>query len=196
MRNLRKFVFSGMLMLNAFCTSAFAYVEKSVALPEDVNTRKLIVNLVVIAVGLVSYYFTKFIMYHVGDVRANIDSYMVRKNYRKVNSNRDKYKKMNYDMQNMRRMREQMMQQQNLSNEEMQRQMEEMQRQMEDSQRQMEEMQRQQNEWATEEARKAVTPFDHGGYMQGDGFNPSDTMAADAQRQMDNMNNMNNMGMF
>lgn len=32
--------------------------------------------------------------------------------------------------------------------------------------------------------------------MQGDGFNPSDTMAADAQRQMDNMNNMNNMGMF
>ena len=58
------------------------------------------------------------------------------------------------------------------------------------------EMQRQQNEWAAEEARKAVTPFDHGGYMQGDGFNPSDTMAADAQRQMDNMNNMNNMGMF
>lgn len=57
-----------------------------------------------------------------------------------------------------------------------------------------EEMQRQQNEWAAEEARKAVTPFDHGGYMQGDGFNPSDTMAADAQREQ--MNNMNNMGMF
>lgn len=61
------------------------------------------------------------------------------------------------------------------------------------------ELMRQHNEWAMEEARKAATPFDHGGYMQGDGFNPSDTMAAEAQRQMDNMNNMNNMnnmGMF
>lgn len=57
-------------------------------------------------------------------------------------------------------------------------------------------MQRMQNEWAAEEARKAVTAFDHGGYMQGDGFNPSDTMAAESQRQMNNMNNMNNMGMF
>ena len=47
---------------------------------------------------------------------------------------------------------------------------------------------------AMEESRKAVTPFDHGGYVQGDGFNPSDTMAADAQRQMTNdMNNMNNL---
>ena len=189
MRNVKRTVFSCMFILSVFCTSAFADVEKTVALPEDAQTRKLIVNLVVIAVGLFSYYFTKFLMYHVGDVRANIDSYMARKKYAKVKSNRDQYKKMNYDMQNMRRMREQMMQDQNLSNEEMQRQMEEM-------QRQMEEMQRQQNEWAAEEARKAVTPFDHGGYMQGDGFNPSDTMAADAQRQMDNMNNMNNMGMF
>ena len=59
------------------------------------------------------------------------------------------------------------------------------------------EINRQQSEWAAEEARKAVTPFDHGGYLQGDGFNPSDTMAADAQReqmnQMNDMNNMNNM---
>ena len=60
-----------------------------------------------------------------------------------------------------------------------------------------EEMQRQQNEWAMEEARKSVTPFDMGGYVQGDGFNPSDTMAADAQReQMNQMNDMNDMGMF
>lgn len=69
------------------------------------------------------------------------------------------------------------------------------------------EMLRRQNEWAMEEARKAATPFDHGGYVQGDGFNPSDTMAADAQRQqqaeqmnhmndMNNMNNMGGMGMF
>lgn len=58
-----------------------------------------------------------------------------------------------------------------------------------------EETNRQFDEQAMEESRKAVTPFDHGGYVQGDGFNPSDTMAADAQRQMDNMNNMNNMNM-
>lgn len=188
MRNLKKIVFSGMLMLNTFCTSAFADVENTVALPEDIQTRKLIVNLVGIAIGLGSYYFIKFLMYHVGDVKANIDSYMVRKNQGKVKSNQDQYKRMNYDMQNMHRMYEQMMQQ-NLSSEETQRQMEEI-------QRQMEEMQRQQSEWTAEEARRATTPFDHGGYVQGDGFNPSDTMAADAQRQMDNMNNMNNMGMF
>ena len=54
---------------------------------------------------------------------------------------------------------------------------------------------RQFNDFAMEEARKSVTPFDHGGYVQGDGFNPSDTMAADAQRQMDNLNQMNNMNM-
>lgn len=60
-----------------------------------------------------------------------------------------------------------------------------------------EEMQRQNDEWAMEESRKAVTPFDMGGYVQGDGFNPSDTMAADMQReQMNQMNNMNDMGMF
>ena len=65
---------------------------------------------------------------------------------------------------------------------------------MEMMQRQMEEIQRQQDAWAMEESRRAVTPFDLGGYVQGDGFNPSDTMAADAQRQqMDTMNDMNSM---
>ena len=71
-------------------------------------------------------------------------------------------------------------------------------------QNQMNDMQNQMNtqfnDWASEEARKAVTPFDHGGYVQGYGFNPSDTMAGDAQRQMNNdmnnMGNMGNMGMF
>ena len=58
----------------------------------------------------------------------------------------------------------------------------------------MDEMNRQHMEWAMEECRKAGTPFDQGGYMQGYGFNPSDTMAADMQHQMDSMNNMNNMG--
>lgn len=57
-----------------------------------------------------------------------------------------------------------------------------------------EEINRQNMEWAMEETRKAGTPFDMGGYMQGDGFNPSDTMVADAQREQ--MNQMNNMNMF
>lgn len=42
-----------------------------------------------------------------------------------------------------------------------------------------------------EESMKSVTPFDHGGYVQGPGFSPSDTAA----QQMNDMNNMN-MGMF
>lgn len=67
---------------------------------------------------------------------------------------------------------------------------------MEESRRAMEE-----SRWAMEESLKSVTPFDFGGYVQGDGFNPSDTMAADAQRQeMNDMNNhmndMGGMGMF
>lgn len=49
-------------------------------------------------------------------------------------------------------------------------------------------------EFSMNEAMKAVTPFDHGGYVQGYGFNPSDTMAGDMQRQMDSMNDMNHMG--
>jgi len=57
------------------------------------------------------------------------------------------------------------------------------------------ELNRQFMQQSMEEAQKAVTPFDHGGYVQGAGFNPSDTMAADMQRQMDSMNNMNMGGM-
>ncbi len=49
---------------------------------------------------------------------------------------------------------------------------------------------RQSTEFAMNEAMKAGTPFDHGGYMQGVGFNPSDTAA----QQMNDMNNMGNMG--
>lgn len=43
---------------------------------------------------------------------------------------------------------------------------------------------------AMNEAMRSVTPFDHGGYVQGYGFNPSDTMAQDSFNQMNNMNNM------
>lgn len=75
------------------------------------------------------------------------------------------------------------------------------------NQHMMDEMNRQFNQQAMDftmdEARKAATPFDHGGYQQGYGINPSDTMAADMNTMMNNdmnnmmnndMNNMNNMG--
>lgn len=46
-----------------------------------------------------------------------------------------------------------------------------------------------------DESLKAVTPFDHGGYVQGPGFNPSDTFAYDSMNHnMDNMHSgMDNM---
>lgn len=49
--------------------------------------------------------------------------------------------------------------------------------------------------WAMDESLKAVTPFDHGGYVQGPGFNPSDTFAYDSMNHnMDNMHSgMDNM---
>jgi len=45
-------------------------------------------------------------------------------------------------------------------------------------------MQQQINKAFNDFSMKSVTPFDHGGFVQGQGFNPSDTMAAE-------MNNMN-----
>lgn len=50
------------------------------------------------------------------------------------------------------------------------------------------------NNWAMSESLKSVTPFDHGGYVMGAGFNPSDTMAYEAH-QMDmnsSFNDFNN----
>ena len=44
-------------------------------------------------------------------------------------------------------------------------------------QQMQQQMQQQGTQHAINEATKSVTPFDHGGYVQGPGFNPSDTMA-------------------
>lgn len=55
-----------------------------------------------------------------------------------------------------------------------------------DTVRQFQEQQFQQ--FSMDEAMKSVTPFDHGGYVQGPGFNPSDSMSHDFH--------MNNMNMF
>jgi len=46
------------------------------------------------------------------------------------------------------------------------------------------------SKWAMDESLKAVTPFDHGGYVQGPGFNPSDTMAHEMNQDMNNSMNM------
>lgn len=58
---------------------------------------------------------------------------------------------------------------------------------------QMNFLHQEQNRHFMEESMKSVLPFDHGGYIRGDGLNPSDTMAADMDRQMQDLNNMNNM---
>lgn len=52
------------------------------------------------------------------------------------------------------------------------------------------------NRFAMDESFKIITPFDHGGYVMGAGFNPSDTMAFEAQQQMEHnsFNQMNDMG--
>lgn len=61
---------------------------------------------------------------------------------------------------------------------------------MQNQQRLLEEQQRLFDQWAMEEANKSVTPFDHGGYVKGYGFNPSDTAAQDMhQQQMQDFNN-------
>lgn len=80
---------------------------------------------------------------------------------------------------------------------------------IEEQQRIFNEIQNQQlvdnfNKWMMEEAIKSVTPFDAGGYVQGHGFNPSDTMAEDTHRMMqeqqmlqqqtNDMDNFNNSG--
>ncbi|MGI6730329.1 MAG: hypothetical protein ACOX5F_00315 [Anaerovoracaceae bacterium] len=55
-------------------------------------------------------------------------------------------------------------------------------------------MDQQFQQFSLDEAMRAITPFDHGGYVMGPGFNPSDTMAFDAQQDMMNqMNMMNDM---
>ena len=81
----------------------------------------------------------------------------------------------------------------------------------EEQQRLFNEMQNQQmiddfNQRMMEEATKSVTPFDEGGYVQGYGFNPSDTMAEDdnnifqeqeqQQQQINDINNANNFNNF
>ena len=51
------------------------------------------------------------------------------------------------------------------------------------------------NQFAMDEGFKIVTPFDHGGYVMGNGFNPSDTMAFEASQQMDHSFNHANDSM-
>ncbi|MDD4804561.1 MAG: hypothetical protein PHN69_05245 [Candidatus Pacebacteria bacterium] len=79
----------------------------------------------------------------------------------------------------------------------------------EEHQRIFNEMQNQQaiDFWALDETIKTGTPVDEGGYMHGYGFNPSDTMAEDANKeqeqlqtqldqQINDINNANNSNNF
>lgn len=51
-------------------------------------------------------------------------------------------------------------------------------------------------EFAMNESMKAVLPFDDGGYLLGEGFNPSCTMMAESMNMMNDLNNMNMMNDF
>jgi len=101
------------------------------------------------------------------------------------------------DMQNQQRLfddRQRLFDTQNQDMQDQQRLLEEQQRlvdeNMQNQQRLLEEQQRLFDQWTMEEANKSVTPFDHGGYVQGYGFNPSDTAAQDMhQQQMQDFNN-------
>jgi hypothetical protein len=61
------------------------------------------------------------------------------------------------------------------------------------------------NRFSMEEGMRSVTPFDHGGYVMGNGFNPSDTVAFEHQNSQvdhsfntmnDNFNTMNDTSSF
>ena len=131
MRNIMKKALCAAFLALTFCGRAFAEPAGTVALPQSMQTRKLIVNLVVVAAVLLVYYGKKMKMYRTGDVKANIAAYMAQKNYGKRESGRDRVRRMNSEMETLRRMREEL-QQQDLSDAETRRQMEMMQRQMEE----------------------------------------------------------------
>jgi len=68
---------------------------------------------------------------------------------------------------------------------------------MDDQQGIMNETMMQDHQRIMDEGMKGITPIDHGGYLQGPGFNPSDTMAHDVtMNQMNDMSNMNGMNGF
>lgn len=141
-----------------------------------VNSVILIISAIILLVGIVGVSAFNGYTYNKKNLKKLLSQSGVKSSTRaKVKSTYSYYRPGNggYD-------HDQMMQQQ--MNDEFNRQM---QQQMND------EFNRQAMEQTMNEGWKSVTPFDHGGYVQGPGFNPSDTAA----QQMNDMNNMN-MGMF
>lgn len=145
-----------------------------------VNSIILIISAVILLVGVAAVSIANKIAYKKSNLKKMLSQYETQRRAKSstrsnVRNNYNYYRPDNggYD-------HDQMMQQQ--MNDDFNRQM---QQQMND------EFNRQAMEHTMNEGWKSVTPFDHGGYVQGPGFNPSDTAA----QQMNDMNNMN-MGMF
>ena len=95
MRNIMKKALCAAFLALTFCGRAFAEPAGTVTLSQSMQTRKLIVNLVVVAAVLLVYYGKKMKMYRTGDVKANIAAYMAQKNYGKRESCRDRVRRMN-----------------------------------------------------------------------------------------------------
>ena len=184
MKKVKIFALTMLLMLNSVC--AFAAND---AIPDkQLQHRLFIVVCIALGVVLLYHYFKKFIIYRVGDLKENIHNEMVKKGkvknktYNNAEMNRFKNRQNSIQAEIYRLQNE--LNQQNLNQMEIERLQQELDQQM---------LNQEANRLAMEESMRAVTPFDMGGYVQGYGLNPSDTMAGDAQM---NMNNMNDMGMF
>ncbi len=161
-----------LLFLMSVSVNAFAEgLEKLENAP--INNLILTISVAVVLLGIVAVSVANGIMYNKKTLGKTMKQYNSMYNKRRSNSHSGGSRSNTYNNN---------MQMHDDFNRQM---MEETNRQM--NQQMMDEM----NRRSMEESMKAVTPFDHGGYVQGPGFNPSDTAA----QQMNDMNNMN-MGMF
>ena len=132
-----------------------------------VNNLILIISTAIVILGIVTVSVANGIMYNKKTLRETMKKYNAMYNKKRSSAYTSAGRSVNNDYNNNMQAHEDFVRQMN--------------------QQQFDEM----NRHAMEESMKAVTPFDHGGYVQGPGFNPSDTAA----QQMNDMNNMN-MGMF
>ncbi len=129
----------------------------------EVKPGLLLISVIIVLIGVVAVSIANYIAYRKTNLKDLIAQYSAKANRSHSHSNNRNHNHYNDNGEFNRQMQQQM----------------------------NDEMNRQMMEQAMEEGRKSVTPFDHGGYVQGAGFNPSDTAA----QQMNDMNNMN-MGMF
>ncbi|MBQ3573243.1 MAG: hypothetical protein IJA16_01460 [Clostridia bacterium] len=160
---MKKFMVSLILSISSSVVAFANEATDTEVIKHKINVPIFIVASVIVILGIIAVSVMNYIAYHKTDLKDLLSKYDAVKR-------RGQSRQRNYGQRN------------NYSNEhfdQINRMNEE-----ENIRRMNEEFMRQ----ATEEGIKSVTPFDHGGYAQGPGFNPSDTMANDAMN-----NQMNNM---